>query len=132
MKKIVRSFIFSLALASLAVAPAVFASGLVQCDEQHPASCTLCTLFATVKAVYDFTTQLAIVLAVGYIMYGGYQMMISGANPSLYAKGKNHIFQAFLGLAIVFAAWFFVDILMRALTGSGDIYGAPWRTLQCR
>lgn len=119
-------------LISLVAAPAVFAAGLVQCDEQNPASCTLCALFATVKAVYDFVTQLAIVLAVGYIMYGGYQMMISGANPRLYASGKSHIFQAFLGLAIVLAAWFFVDILMRALTGAGDVYGVPWRTLDCQ
>ena len=132
MKKILLSFILSLTLISLVAAPVVFAQGLVQCDEQNPAGCTLCALFATIKSVYDFVTQLAIVLAVGYIMFGGYQMMISGANPGLYAKGKSHIIQAFFGLAIVLSAWFLVDIFMRALTGSGDIYGAPWRTLQCQ
>lgn len=131
MKKIIRSSLFALTLASFAVARVSSAAGLVQCNEQNPTSCSLCALFATIKSVYDFVTQLAIVLAVGYIMYGGYQMMISGANPGLYAKGKGHIFQALLGLGIVLSAWFFVDILMRALTGSGDIYGAPWRTLQC-
>lgn len=132
MKKIILSFVLSLTLIALVAAPAVFAAGLVQCDEQNPASCTLCALFATVKAVYDFATQLAIVLAVGYIMYGGYEMLISGANPGLYKKGRDHVFQAFTGLAIVLAAWFLVDIFMRALTGSGDIYGTPWRTLDCK
>lgn len=132
MKKILLSFILSLALVSLVAAPVVFAAGLVQCDEQNPTSCTLCALFATVKKVYDFVTQATIILAVGYIMYGGYEMMIAGANPSLYAKGRSHIFQAFLGLGIVLGAWFLVDIFMRALTGAGDIYGAPWRTLDCR
>ncbi|OGM92610.1 hypothetical protein A2333_01890 [Candidatus Wolfebacteria bacterium RIFOXYB2_FULL_49_7] len=132
MKKIILSFTLSLAFISLVAAPVVFGAGLVQCDEQNPAGCSLCALIATIKAVYDFITQLTIVLAVGYIMFGGYQMMISGANPGLYAKGKSHITQAFIGLAIVLSAWFFVDILMRALTDSGDIYGAPWRTLNCR
>ena len=132
MKKIILSFTLSLALISLLAAPVVFGAGLVQCDEQNPASCTLCALFATVKAIYNFVTQLTIVLAVGYIMFGGYEMLVAGANPGLYAKGKSHIFQAFIGLAIVLAAWFIVDILMRALTGSGDIYGAPWRTLNCQ
>ena len=132
MKKILLSFILSLALISLVAAPIALGAGLVQCDEQNPASCTLCALFSTIKAIYDFITQAAIILAVGYIMYGGYQMMISGANPSLYAKGKGHIFQAFLGLGIVLSAWLLVDIFMRALTGAGDIYGVPWRTFQCQ
>lgn len=134
MKKIILSSILSLTLALFLLAPAVFAQsgGLVKCDEQTIGSCTLCTLFATIKAVYDFVTQAAIILAVGYIMYGGYEMMISGANPKLYDQGKSHIYQAFYGLAIVLAAWPLVDIFIRLLNGSADIYGVPWRTLQCQ
>ncbi len=133
MKKLLASSLFSI-MAVFLSASSAFAqnSGLVQCDEQHPASCSLCSLFATVKAVYDFAVQLTIILAVGYIMFGGYQILISRANPALYAKGKKHIYQAFIGLAMVLAAWFLVDMFIRALTGSSDIYGAPWRTLKCQ
>ncbi|AKM77960.1 MAG: hypothetical protein UX49_C0050G0006 [Candidatus Wolfebacteria bacterium GW2011_GWC2_46_275] len=133
MKKLFFPTFLSLTLALFVSAPVVFAqSGLVKCDESNPASCTLCTLFSTIKAVYDFAVQLTIILAVAYIIFGGYQMLISGANPTLYKKGQNHITQALLGLAIVLSAWFLVDMFMRALTGSGDIYGTPWRTLQCQ
>lgn len=132
MKKIIISSLLSLALLSLIFAPSASAAGLVQCDENSPASCSLCALFSTVKAVYDFAIQLTIVLAVAYVMFGGYQMLISGANPALYQKGRKHIFQAFVGLAIVLAAWFLVDMFIRAITGTGDIYGVPWRTLKCQ
>ena len=132
MKSVFRTLTASIMLMFFTWTPSVFAAGLVKCDEQNPMSCTLCALFATLKAVYDFATQLAIILAVGYILYGGYQMLIAGAKPELYKAGKSHILQAFVGLAIVLVAWFIVDILMRALTGAGDIYGAPWRTLQCK
>lgn len=134
MKKFLLSSFLSFALLAFLFIPTVFAqtSGLVKCDEQNPASCSLCALFSTIKAVYDFAIQLTIILAVAYVMFGGYQMLISGANPTLYAKGKKHIFQAFIGLGIVLSAWFLVDMFIRAITGSGDIYGAPWRTLQCQ
>lgn len=136
MKKIILSSILSLILALFLLAPSVFAqtaaSGLVKCDEQTPGSCTLCTLFQTIKAVYDFVIRITIILAIGYIMYGGYEMMISGANPKLYDQGKSRIYQAFYGLGIVLAAWSIVDIFIRLLNGSADIYGVPWRTLQCQ
>lgn len=134
MKKFLLSSVLSLALLAFLSAPAVFAQtgGLVKCDEQNPASCSLCSLFSTMKAVYDFVIQFTIILAVAYIMFGGYQMLISGANPALYAKGRKHIFQAFIGLGIVLSAWFLVDMFIRAISGSGDIYGVPWRTLQCQ
>lgn len=132
MKKILLSLFLSISLLFLLSSPIVSAAGLVQCDENSPASCSLCALFATVKAVYDFAIQLTIILAIAYIMFGGYQMLISGANPALYAKGRKHIYQAFLGLGIVLAAWFLVDIFIRALTGTGAIYGVPWRTLNCQ
>lgn len=132
MKKIFLPSLLSLTLLFFISAPMVSAAGLVKCDENSPASCSLCALFATVKAVYDFAVQLTIILAVAYIMFGGYQMLISGANPALYAKGKKHIFQAFIGLGIVLSAWFLVDMFIRALSGTGSIYGVPWRTLNCQ
>ena len=132
MKKILLSFFLSLSLLFLLSSPIVSAAGLVQCDENDPASCSLCALFSTVKAVYDFAIQLTIILAIGYIMYGGYLILISGASPALYAKGRKHITQAFIGLGMVLAAWFLVDMFIRAITGTGDIYGVPWRTLQCK
>lgn len=132
MKKIFLSLLFSLTIAFFVSAPIVFGAGLVQCDEANPSSCSLCSLFATVKAIYDFVTQFTIILAVAFIMFGGYQMMISGSNPALYKSGKGHIYQALMGLAIVLSAWFLVDILMRGLSGSGDIYGVPWRSIQCK
>ena len=132
MKKLLLASLLSLSFVFLLAAPTVFGAGLVQCDEQNPTSCSLCALFETVKAIYSFVSQAAIILAVAFIMFGGYQMMISGANPGMYAKGKSHIFQALQGLALVLAAWFLVDILMRALTGTGDVYGVPWRDLNCQ
>lgn len=111
---------------------AVPTGGLVQCDEQAPGSCSLCALFSTVKAVYDKITELVLILAVIYVLFGGYQILTAGANPSLYAKGRKHILNAFFGVILVLGAWFLVNAFITALTGTGSIYGAPWQTLKCQ
>lgn len=115
-----------------AQAPVAYSRGLVQCDEANPASCSLCALFATVKEVYNFASRLTLILAVAYILWGGYEIMISGAKPALYASGKKRITNAFLGVFIVLAAWFLVNAFIVGLTGTGTIYGYPWNDLQCQ
>ncbi len=126
--------ISSLALSAIVLitSPSASQAGLVQCDELHPESCTLCTLFSTGKAEYDFVSRLTLVLAIAYVLWGGYEIMISGANPKLYASGRKRIRNAFLGVFIVLAAWFLVNAFIVGLTGTGDIYGTPWKTLKCQ
>lgn len=108
------------------------AAGLVQCDESRPETCSLCALFSTVKAVYDFASRFTLLLAFVYILWGAYDIIISGAEPARYAAGRKRIWNAFLGVFIVLAAWFIVNAFMVALTGGGKVYGVPWQTLQCQ
>lgn len=124
----------SLALSTLLFVSATHVSnaGLVQCDEAHPESCSLCALFSTVKEVYNFASRLTLILAIAYVLWGGYEIMISGAKPALYASGKKRIKNAFIGVFIVLAAWFLVNAFIVGLTGSGNIYGTPWQTLKCQ
>lgn len=132
MKKYPFTSLLLIAFLFLGSAPSVSAAGLVKCDESSPASCSLCALFATVKAVYDKATELTLILAVVYIIFGGYQILTAGANPALYAKGRGHILNAFFGVLLVLGAWFLVNAFMVALTGGGTIYGVPWQTLKCQ
>jgi hypothetical protein len=131
MKKLF-SLLLSSTLLLLLSSPVASAAGLVQCDESNPASCSLCALFATVKSVYDFASRITIVLAVGYVLWGGYEIMTSGAKPALYASGKKRILNAFFGIVIVLSAWFLVNAFIVGLTGSGKIYTAPWNELKCQ
>ncbi len=108
------------------------AAGLVQCDEAHPESCSLCALFSTAKEVYNFASRFTLILAVAYVLWGGYEIMISGAKPALYKSGGDRIKNAFIGVFIVLAAWFLVNAFIVGLTGSGNIYGTPWQTLTCQ
>lgn len=131
------SFLFSSLFLFLLTSPLVSAAGLVQCDETATSTangsfCGLCTLFSTIKEVYDKVVELTLILAVAYVLWGGYEIMVSGANPALYTSGKKRILNAFLGICIVLAAWFIVNAFIVGLTGgAGGAYGTPWRTLQC-
>jgi hypothetical protein len=132
---LISSFIFAALL--LVLSPAASrAAGLVQCDEAAKAGeagyCSLCSLFATVKEVYNFASRVTLVLAIAYVLWGGYEIMISGAKPALYASGVKRIKNAFLGVFIVLAAWFLVNAFIVGLTGTGSIYGFPWNELQCQ
>lgn len=127
----ISSFVLSLFIFVLSVDTSR-AAGLVQCDEAHPETCSLCSLFATIKAVYDFTSRVTLVLAIAYVLWGGYEIMISGAKPALYASGIKRIKNAFFGVFIVLAAWFLVNAFIVGLTGTGKVYDYPWNDLHCQ
>lgn len=138
MKKILLSFILSATLLFILSTSLVSAAniGLVMCDETdiNPASasfCSLCTLFATIKEVYDFVSRLTLILAVGYVLWGGYEIMVAGASPAKYAEGKKRILNAFFGIVLVLSAWFLVNAFIVGITGSGTIFTAPWNKLTC-
>ena len=67
------------------------------------------------NVVYDLMA-LASLVAVGYIIYAGYLIVLSGGDPAKYAKGKKTLTSAIIGLVICLAALaivtFVADTLM--------------------
>ena len=67
------------------------------------------------NVVYDLMAVASLV-ALGYIIYAGYQIVLSNGDPSKYAKGKKTLSAAVIGLVICLAALaivtFVADTLM--------------------
>jgi hypothetical protein len=57
------------------------------------------------------------VLAVGALIYGGYQYITSAGNPESAGKAKSTITWGIIGLIVAFAAYIIVDFIASRLTG---------------
>lgn len=67
-------------------------------------------------------TIIAAYLVLGFVIYGGYLYMFSSGDAGKAANGKKTLFHAFVGLAIVMAAYIIVGSIRIALVGgSGNI-----------
>lgn len=67
-------------------------------------------------------TIIAAYLILAFVIYGGYLYMFSSGDSARVAAGKKTLFHAFIGLAIVMAAYIIVGSIRIALVGgSGNI-----------
>src|SRR3989344_3388158 len=61
------------------------------------------------RLVHFAVITVAPIIATVVIVYGAFLIMLYGQNPSNQIKGKKAIYDAFLGLVIVWAAWAIVN-----------------------
>lgn len=54
---------------------------------------------------------LAGILMLAYLIYGGFQLMISAGDPKGIQEGKGKIVNAIVGFIVIFAAYWLVQIL---------------------
>ena len=69
----------------------------------------LCTFQDLINLVYRVVHLAVMILAplavLVAVIYGAFLIMVSGAQPAYLVKGKTTIFDAFVGLLIVWGAW---------------------------
>lgn len=61
-----------------------------------------------------------------YLIWGGFQIMLSGGNPKNIEDGKGKITNAIIGFVLVFAAYWIVQIVAIAL-GLTTTFGGIFR-----
>ncbi len=66
-------------------------------------------------------TIIASYLALGYVIYGGYQYTLSGDEPSKAAAGKKTLARAFIGLAISLSSSAIMGTIRSVLVGNGNL-----------
>jgi TRAP-type C4-dicarboxylate transport system permease small subunit len=69
------------------------------------------------SAVITVLLTLISVLALGALIYGGYQYITSSGNPESAQKAKSTITWGIIGLIVAFAAYIIVDFVIGRLTG---------------
>lgn len=89
----------------------------------------LCTFQDFINFMYRVVHFAVVVLAplavAVAIAYGSFLIMLYGANPDFYAKGKSAMYDAVLGLLIVWGAWAIVNTVFY-LFGFSLPCGAAW------
>jgi hypothetical protein len=63
---------------------------------------------------------IAIIVALGYLIYGGVKWIISQGDKSKVQEARSHIIAAIIGLIIVFLSYFIITLIMQ-IFGLGNI-----------
>jgi hypothetical protein len=66
----------------------------------------------------SFLTNFLYLVAVAFVLYGGFLMLTAGGEEDKVKKGKTILMQAALGLLVVFLASTFVTFIIGSLFGS--------------
>lgn len=97
--------------------------------ENNP--CGRCDLFQLLKNLVDFVTGgLMPPLATLFFVWGGFLILLSGANPGLYAKGQEIFKNTFYGVMVLLAAWMITNTLILGL-GASYNNAANWWEFVC-
>lgn len=68
-----------------------------------------------VSALVPWIFAIAGFLLIIYLLYGGYQYLLSGGDPKSLEKAKSVITTAIIGFVIVFISFWLVEIILRIL-----------------
>lgn len=113
-------------LGTLLLSPVISqAAGFVPCGGQGEPRCQFCHFFVMLDTIFDFIIlRMAPIVATLMLVIGGVMFFFAGAKPEAMKTGKDIIFSALLGLAIIFTAW----IVINTLLGFMDV--AVWTGLE--
>lgn len=79
------------------------------------------TLSGLITTILNFVLMLAGIIAVVFIIIGGYRYMTAGGNEENAEKGRKALVNAIIGLLIVILAFTIVQVVSNALTSSSPI-----------
>lgn len=145
-KKSMKKLFILIILFALFIPVLTKAAGLVPCgrSEDDPstpmineaAPCTACDLLVLFQNVLKFALEIAFLIVVGFIIYGGFRWIFSSGNEANIKAGQQTITNALVGLAIILCAWLIVNTIFWLIktiggtdyTGSGAV---PWFQLEC-
>ena len=134
MKKIPVVIILSLLL-FVVLSNSVFAVSwwpLVPCGTSaNPTECTRCDLFRLFKNIIDFVLiGLMPPVAAILFVWGGFLILMGGANPGNITQGRTIFWNTFMGVLILSSSWLITNTIMKSL--ATDDISATWYQLECR
>jgi hypothetical protein len=77
-----------------------------------------------IAQVVQFVFVLAVILALGFLVYGGIRWLTSGGDKEGVEKARNTIIAAIVGLIIIFLSYVILNFVLYFLTGQG-LAGIP-------
>src|SRR3990167_1986827 len=91
-------------------------------------SCGRCDLFQLLKNLIDFVIGgLMPPLAVLLFVWAGFLILLSGANPGLYAQGQTIFKNTFYGIIVLLSAWMITNTLILSVGSNYNTAGNWWQ-----
>lgn len=89
--------------------------------DKEPSEYGLGDIFEVIGNIMSIALMIASVVALIYLIIGGYQYIVSAGNPEAVQQAKQTILWAVVGLIVAFSALAVINFLIKNLTGT-----APW------
>lgn len=105
---------------------------LVPCGTSaNPAECTRCDLFRLFKNIIDFVLiGLMPPVAAILFVWGGFLILMGGANPGWITQGRTIFWNTFMGVLIISSSWLITNTIIKSLA-TEDI-ASSWYQFECR
>ncbi|OGN05855.1 MAG: hypothetical protein A2746_00665 [Candidatus Yanofskybacteria bacterium RIFCSPHIGHO2_01_FULL_44_22] len=90
---------------------------LVPCGTSvNPEPCNPCELFHLGRNIIDFVLMgLMPPVAAGLFIWGGFLILMGGANPALLSRGKEIFKTTFYGVLVILASWLITNTIMMSV-----------------
>src|SRR3990167_5657353 len=110
---------------------------LVPCGTSaNPAECTRCDLFRLFKNIIDFVLiGLMPPVAAILFVWGGFLILMGGANPGWITQGRTIFWNTFMGVVILSSSWLITNTIINSLANTGvteKATGTPWYQFECK
>ncbi len=126
-----KKIISVLTLSVIFVLPLSASAALVNCNA---GACTYCDLLDMGQNILDFVVKYVLFTGgVIFIMWGGFDMIMSGGDPKKYQAGVSRIKATLIGILIAFGAWFIVNTVLNilAVDETGKPMNIVWDRIDC-
>ena len=106
-------------------------TGLVPCGgEGDP--CTVCDLLVLAQNVLEFALNMAFLVIIGFVVYGGFRWIFSLGKEENLKAGQQIITNAIIGLIIILTAWIIVNTVFWTIKQmGGKDYTGTWFHIEC-
>jgi len=104
---------------------------LVPCGTSiNPTPCNRCDLLKLLKNIIDFVlVGLMPPVAAILFVWGGFLILMGGANPGWISQGRSIFWNTVMGIAIILASWLITNSIIRSL--AEDNIAPEWWKLEC-
>ena len=92
---------------------------VLECDESTGLRCTEGNLGELFVTVINWALGIGALLAVIFLIYGGFRYILAGGNEESAKAGRTAIFNALIGLVIIVLSMLVVQIVYRFVSGGG-------------
>ncbi len=95
--------------------------------------CNQCDLFKLLKNIIDFVLMGLMPPAAAILfVWGGFLILMGGANPGWITQGKSIFFNTAIGVAIISASWLLTNTIIKSLANESVTNpNTPWYQLEC-